>query len=138
MKPCESYQHHTAAGWTRIEVLLALYDGAIARIELAIDALARRDKSLATPLLLRTQRIVAELMAGLDLNYGDVPRNLHRLYGFVLRSLEIGTDVQLSAALEVMCTLREGLDGIRAEANALERSGAVPALDFHRIVQAIG
>src|SRR5262245_331528 len=109
MNPYQSYQHQKAFGWTRIEMLLALYDGAITRLEQACEAVARRDAQAATPLRLRAQRIVAELIAGLDLSYGDVPQNLHRLYAFVLRCIDGGTVKQLSGAVAVLQTLREGL-----------------------------
>ena len=35
MTPYETYQRRMASGWTRIDMLLALYDGAILRLEQA-------------------------------------------------------------------------------------------------------
>ena len=106
LNPHDAYRRHKDTGATRIEVLLALYDGAISRLESARDAMARRDPSAAAPALLRAQRIVLELLAGLDLSYGEVPQNLQRLYTFVLRSIGAGSSDQLTAGLAVLHTLR--------------------------------
>jgi flagellar secretion chaperone FliS len=138
MNPYQIYQHQKATGWTRIDMLLALYDGAIERLEQAQEALARDDEAAASPLLLRAERIVLELLAGLDLTYGEVPRNLQRLYVHVIRSISSGTARQRAGALEVLRTLREALWEIRPEALALERSGAIPAINSSQSLQAIG
>ena len=136
MNAHDIYKQQQAVGWTRIDMLLALYDGAIERTEKARDAIARGDRSAAVAPLLRAQRIVAELFAGLDLGYGELPRDLQRLYVFVLRSITQGTPEHLGAALDVLRTLREGLAGIRSEAVELERSGAIPPADIERGLQA--
>ncbi len=136
--PHDAYRRHQDTGATRIELLLALYDGAISRLETARDALARRDPSAAAPALLRAQRIVLELLAGLDLRYGEVPRNLQRLYTFVLHSIAAGSADRIAAGLGVLGTLREGLLEIRTEAVTLERSGAIPPADAGRAVQLLG
>lgn len=135
MNARDAYKQQQAAGWTRIDMLLALYDGAIARIEQARQALDRGDPS-AVGLLLRSQRIVAELLASLDLQHGQVPRDLQRLYAFVLSCISRGTTQDADAALEVLRTLREGLATIRSEAVRLERSGAIPPVDSIRALQA--
>jgi flagellin-specific chaperone FliS len=138
MNPYETYRHQRASGWTRIDMLLALYDGAVSRLEEAGDALSKDDAAAAAPALLRAQRIVVELLAGIDLRYGDVPQNLQRLYAFVLVSIGVGTASEVAGALEVLRTLREGLIEVRAEAVALERSGAIPSADSGRTLHATG
>lgn len=135
--PYETYQRQRTVGWTRIDLLLALYDGAIERLEQAGDALARKDDSAAAPLLLRAQRIVVELIAGLDLRYGEIPRNLQQLYAFVLHAIAVRSERQIGDALIVMRTLRDGLVEIRSEALSLERSGAVAPTDLQHALQAI-
>src|SRR5437870_10681155 len=101
MDPCETYQRQRAFGLTRIDMLLALYDGGMARLEESCAALARNDPETALPLLLRTQRIVAKLIAGLDLQHGEVPHNLKSLYEFVLRSIADRTASGAQSALRV-------------------------------------
>jgi flagellin-specific chaperone FliS len=138
MNPHEAYQRQMASGWMRIDMLLALYDGAILRLEQAHDALLRGDAAEAAPHRLRAQRIVVELLSGLNVEQGDVPRNLHRLYIFASRAIGVGSPAQLEGALKVFRTLRDGLLEVRDEAVALERCGAIPPVDAGRSLQAIG
>lgn len=138
MNPYETYERNRASGWTRIDMLLALYDGAIARLEQAHGALARGDTREAAPLLLRTQRIVVELLGGIDLAYGEVPRNLQRLYLFVLQALAPASPTSIAGALKVLRTLRDGLQEVRSEAVELERSGTIPPVDSSRTLHAVG
>ena len=128
MNPYQVYREQQTIGWSRIDLLLALYDGAIERLEQTRQALARADRTAAAPLLVRSQRIVLELAASLDFKYGEVSKNLHRLYLFVMGAMS-GTKPDIEAALAVLRVLREGLEGIRPEAIQLERSGAIPPAD---------
>ena len=52
MHQLTAYKRQVAIGWTRIDMLLALYDGAIERIEKALGLLRRGDRSAAQPVLL--------------------------------------------------------------------------------------
>jgi flagellin-specific chaperone FliS len=137
MNPTIAYQQQQTLGLTRIDMLLALIDGAIDRVERASAALARNDRAAASVLLLRTQRIVTELIAGLDFQYGQIPRNLYDLYSFVLRSIGLAGPADLNAALQVLRVIREGFCGIRGEAVQLERSGAIPSVEQVHAIQAI-
>ncbi|MBI3464983.1 MAG: flagellar protein FliS [Planctomycetes bacterium] len=121
------YREQQTIGWSRIDLLLALYDGVIDRLEQARHALARGDRTAAVPLLVRSQRIVLELVAGLDFRYRELSQNLHRLYLFVSHAIS-GNNPNIDAALRVLNTLREGLEGIRREAIQLERSGTIPPI----------
>lgn len=137
MNPYNAYQQRQTLGLTRIDMLLALIDGAIERLEKAVAALARNDRAAACALLLRSQRIVTELIAGLDFQYGQLPRQLYGLYTFVLRSIGLAGRADLNVAIRVLQVLREGFCGIRSEAIQLERSGAIPTIEHIHALQAI-
>ena len=64
-------QQQGTAGWTRIDMLLALYDGLIDRLERAAAALGADDASAAGPLLMRAPTTVMELVAGVNTEAGD-------------------------------------------------------------------
>jgi flagellar biosynthetic protein FliS len=129
MNALHAYRQQQALSWTRIDMLLALYRGAIDRLERALAAIERADASTAKPLLLRAQRMVTELLAGIDLQYGDLPDRLAKLYTFVLRAIGQGTVEQIRSAISVLKTLQEGLEGIRDQAVNMERSGEIPPID---------
>jgi flagellar protein FliS len=126
MNPFHAYKQQELAGWTRIDLLLALFDGAIERLDKAIPLLRQRDRKNAAPLLARASLIVNGLASGLDKDLGEVPENLLRLYEFVTHAIRTQRFDHLEAATRVLRTLREGFQGIRQEALQMERSGAIP------------
>ena len=139
MIPYKAYaQQQTRTHSSRIDLLLALYDGAIERLEKAIFALRNGDNSTALPLLARAQAIVMELSAGINLHAGDPNSvNLMRLYEFFAHSIakrEVGT---LESVVKSMATLREGFRAIRPEALQLEHGGEIPSVDGPRHVLAV-
>ena len=135
MNPYAAYQTQANQGWTRIDVVLALFDGAIERLEKALEALRQNDADAVLTLTQRARLIVGELAASLDLSYGELPQNLMRLYEFVLYSVGQGGSDKLEAAVKVLRNLREGFQGIREEAVQLERSGQIPPVEEMRSIQ---
>jgi flagellin-specific chaperone FliS len=128
MHPCDIYQQQSAAPRTQIDLLLALYDGAIFRLERAGEALGQRNSAAALPLLLQAQLIVYALADGVDPRRDEVSRHLLRLYEFALHCLGTGRLDKIAGALRVLRILRAGLEEIRDKAVELELSGTVPRL----------
>ncbi len=126
------------AGWTRIDLLLALYDKAIERLDLAANALKSGDSWTALPQLAKTQLIVSELASGVRLDVDEERgTNMIRLYEFVANELSHPSLQGIASARSVLQILREGFEAVREEANALERSGIFSAADSLRMMQAI-
>ena len=125
MRRLDAYQQQSP-NWTRIEMLLAAFDGVMDRVRLAQELIAANDTWKAQPYLLRAQRIVLELYSGLDLRHGEVPDNMGKLYLFVLHCIGMGESLNLTAALDVLEIIRNGLNEVRDTANDLERRGLVP------------
>lgn len=129
-------QEH-AAGITRIDLVLALYDKALERLTRAEAALAAGDAPAAVGQLVKVQMTVAELAAGVRLEANpEAGANLLRLYEYVANELRTPRVEGVRAARKVLTTLREGFDGVREAANALERSGQVSAAAGSRMVLA--
>jgi flagellin-specific chaperone FliS len=135
MNPYRAYQGQPYANWLRIDLLLALYDGAIEKLEAAVAAVRKPDRAAAMPLLARVRIIVAGLVVTVDRSRGDVAGQFLRLYEFVNHCLGTTDVKKLEAAANVLRTLREGSQSIRAEAVELERSEQVPPLDAVPIIQ---
>jgi len=133
----DKYHGPHEVGWTRIDMLLALFDGAIGRFESAADALAREDYAAAAPHLIRAQRMVVELLAGLDMKHGELPRRLRGLYAFVLRQTTDCKPDSIRQACRILQTIREGFEGIREEARQLERNGELPSLEAGSSLQTL-
>ena len=112
------------AALSRIDLLLALYDGALARLSKAEMALTNGDVPVATPYMAKAQIIVTELAAGVRLDVDEqMGANMLRLYEFVVNELRTPRLANVRNAVKILNTMREGFEGIREEANRLEQSG---------------
>lgn len=137
MKRLDAYSQ-PAAPWTRIEMLLAAFDGIISRLEQAQPLLEENNIVHAQPLLLRSQQLVLALYEGIDLRYGQIPENMQKLYLFVLTCIGMGPKLDLPAALNVLRTIRGGLSSIRGSASEMERRGELsPVLEDPRTLRHI-
>ena len=139
MIPSNAYRKQQNTGWTRIDLVLALFDGAIERLDRALEALKAGDSATAWPLQGRVQTIVMQLMAGINLDVGDPNSiNLMRLYEFCTHHLSQQDIPKLESVRRVLDTLREGFRAIRDEAVNLERTGAIPPADSIRLLATVG
>ena len=137
MNPYARLQQQSMPSWTRIDILLALYDGAIERCEQALAALDRRDETAARKLVDKARLIVMGLASGVVSDGDPVTTDILRLYEYVLQALERGGAEDVRGALNVLRILREGFQKIRPEAAELERAGAIPPVAAASSVQAL-
>lgn len=136
MNPYKAYQKaEPTAGWTRIDMLLALYDGAVERLDRAAAAVKAGTPEAAVPLLARVQLIVSELAAGVRVDVDEqLGPNYLRLYEFVADRLRKPEAGRIADARKILATLREGFEAIREEARELERTGKLaPAGDLRMV-----
>lgn len=122
------------------KLLLMLYEGALRFLGRARHAMEQRNVEAAGSNLLRTQEIIAELMASLNLDAGDVAVSLFRLYEYMhylLVQANIKKDAQMLGQVEEMLmqlkdawssALGTGLAGRAGEAAAAEDLPHPPAL----------
>ena len=124
--------------WTRIEMLLAAFDGTISRLEKAQTLIEQGETAQAQPMLLTAQRLVLALYEGIDLRHGEIPANMQKLYLYVLGCIGVGEKLDLSGAIRVMQIIRSGLDDIKDTANEMERSGQIlPVTEGPRLLRNI-
>jgi flagellin-specific chaperone FliS len=128
MKPTQVYAAHRSTGWTRIEMLLALYDGALDGLSRLEEATRAGNVVAAAQSRLRTARILAGLRAGIDLTRGELPRKIDQLCEFAQHALFSDNPRRVSAAGRVLARLRDGFAAIQQEAIALESRGEIPPL----------
>jgi flagellin-specific chaperone FliS len=138
MNPYQKYRRQDETlGWTRIDMLLALYDKALERLDRAEAALRTGDTATAIPQLSKTQIIVTTLAAGVRVEVNpEANTNMLALYGFVVNELARASVAGIESSRKVLRTLREGFEAVRAEANELERTGRLPSADQLQLVHA--
>ena len=112
-------------GWTRIEMLVALYDRAITTIQFAQFAEQQHDEPLMTSKLLEANRFVLGLHAGLNPENCEIAQNIGRLLNFVMLRLE---ERKFDEAVHFLQKLKSSFEEIQEEAVALEKSGQIPPL----------
>lgn len=137
MNPYAKNQQQNTPSWTRIDMLLALFDGAVERCEQALAALEQQNHAAAQKRLLKARLIVMGLMSGVVADGDPVTTTILQLYEYCLHSLTQGGIEDVRGARKVLGILREGFLKVRAEVNALERSGAIPPINTTSTLQAL-
>ena len=110
-------------------MLLALYDATQFAVEHGQQAIQTgNDKSLIE-YRFRAQRLITELMSGVDTEQGELPENVHRLLMFCLMQTSGQTEEEWASAVSILTELKEAFRTIRDQAVQLEKSGSIPALN---------
>ncbi len=98
-----AYRRIQAETSSPAELILLLYDGLMKDLTQAEERLAQRDWEVAHVALVRAQEIVLELIASLDMNAGDIARQLAPLYEYQYqRLLEANVRKDAGAVAEVI------------------------------------
>ena len=117
----DAYRRTVATSSSPLELVVRLYDGAIAFVLEARDGIARKDVHARTRAVSRALAIIAELQNTLNVkDGGEVARELDRLYAYMsARLFDVTARADDEAAKEVqklLTTLREGWSQIAGHA----------------------
>jgi len=109
----QSYKKTEIETASPAKLVLLLYDGALKRLNRALESLKQGALEEAHENLIKVQEILVELMLALDWKVGgDLAPRLHSLYDFMYRHLvqaNIKGDAEaVSEVIKLMSTLREG------------------------------
>lgn len=125
-----AYRKNVQTAWTRVDMLLALYDSTIQCLDDGIDLLNRGDLVSYPAVQIKVTERILYLVDGINLESGSVASNIHDLCVFCIGQIATPTVESWVSAREVMATLREGFQAIREEAIQLEATGAIPPLSM--------
>jgi flagellar protein FliS len=129
----EQYRRQAVlGGLTRVEMLIALYDRAILHLETAGTALAAGNSQAAINAQFDAQKMLFGIFAGLKMEESEVATNIGRLLSFAMDCL---VKKDYPPAIKVLSDLRDGFVAIQEEANRLEHSGVIPALDQSHAIE---
>jgi flagellin-specific chaperone FliS len=120
-------------GWTRIDLLLQLYDRAFEKIGDAKSALESGDERAYVQSFVDSQKTILAIHSGLKADEHEVAFNVARLLHFVLKCL---AEQKFDDALKVIGELRDGFGAIAVEANQMEHTGKIPPMDTIDIFRA--
>ncbi|WP_437227807.1 hypothetical protein SH661x_000565 [Planctomicrobium sp. SH661] len=128
MTPQQAYRRNAQSGWTRIEMLLAIYDATIAALDAGIDVLNQNRHDAYPAIRLRATQLFILLISGVDPEVSEVGVNIRSLCIFCLDQIETRDPAAWSDARNILATVREGFQRIREEGIQLEAQGAIPQL----------
>lgn len=130
MDPRTHYKSSQAHSWTRIDMLLHVYDHAIRAVKEGAGALSRKENIDNKLLRIDAQSKVMLIVDGLSPDQGSVPQNILRICEFVI-DITCGNDAKAwTTAAEMLEVIRSGFDEIKEQARVAEAEGKIPALDF--------
>ena len=115
-------------GWTRVEMLLQLYDRAIMALEGAEMALKMDNQDSYVKYYIESHKVLLAIHSGLKPNEYEVAYNVARLLHFV--SICIG-EKNFKDAIKILGELRIGFAAIAHDANELEKCGEIPTMEAH-------
>lgn len=109
--PYKNYIKQEVEGATKGKLVLLLYDGAIKFMRISIKAIEEQDIQGSHNNIMRAQNIVYELMSTLNMDAGDISKNLLRLYDFIIWQLiEANRDKskeKIEGVIKIMSNLRD-------------------------------
>jgi flagellar protein FliS len=129
MDPRSRYKSTQSLAWTRVDMLLLIYDQAVSSLTDGALLLEQNRTSELLPVSLKAQRALLMLAEGLRLDRGEIPTQVLRLCVYSLDQIRTESAPAWRSAAKVMATVRDGFRAIQDQARAAEYEGQVPALD---------
>ncbi len=134
MNPHQKYRRNSSYGWTRIDMLLHIYNHTINSLQNGADLL-RSGSSVDELILARldAQKKILLITDGLAVDQGGTAVQVMRLCVYALDQIQTDSVEAWESAAQVLSTVREGFEGIQGAARAAEQAGEIPALDHHTV-----
>ena len=127
MKSYSNYSlENQFSGWTRIDMLLALYERAISETMAAKEAKLAGDENRLAQKLIVANRLMLALHGGLKIDEYPLAMDIARLLNFVVFRLE---QHNFDEAIHFLEKTKSAYESIRDEAASLEKNGTIPALN---------
>ena len=128
MNPHNKYRTATAISWTRIDMLLLIYENAIESLDRGIAVLESDDHSDLMFARVEAQRRILLIAEGLSVDEDPTAAHIMNLCVFILDQLASDDLEKWKTSLKLIETLHEGFQQIADEARELERKGSIPQL----------
>ncbi|MFV0443361.1 MAG: hypothetical protein ACK5Q5_07305 [Planctomycetaceae bacterium] len=131
MHPHNAYRRSRAETWTRIEMLLEIYDACLTSLHAGRDALQHTPTSqLAPQIILKAQQRLLLLLEGVNVQHNPSGVPMQQLLSACVQWVARPDIRGWQAAIRIITQFREAFQTIRAEASQLELTGAIPPLDW--------
>jgi flagellar protein FliS len=129
MNPHLKYKTVQSYSWTRVDMLILVYDQAVSALSEGAQLLEQNRRAELPAVKLRAMKTLLAIAEGLNLQQGELPIQVLRLVVFALDQVRIESAEAWRSAESVISTLRSGFLEIQDEARRDEYEGRIPALD---------
>jgi flagellar secretion chaperone FliS len=129
MNPHLKYKTVQSYSWTRVDMLILVYDQAVSALSEGARLLEQNRRAELPAVKLRAMKTLLAIAEGLNLQKGELPIQVLRLVVFALDQVRIESPEAWRSAESVISTLRAGFVEIQDEARKDEYEGRIPALD---------
>lgn len=112
-------------GWTRVEMLIALYNKTIVAIESAKLAYSEDRTNDWANYQIEANRLILGLFSGLDLDNCEIAQNVGRILTYVAGKL---AEKEFDHCLHHLTQLQQSFIAIQNEAVRMEKEGQLPPI----------
>lgn len=134
--PYKNYIKQEVEGATKGKLVLLLYDGAIKFMRVSTKAIEDNNIQEAHNNIMKAQNIIYELMSTLNMDVGDISRNLMRLYDFMIWQLiEANREKdkeKVESVIKLMSSLRDAWKDVvqKEEGNQKQEAEESKSINF--------
>jgi flagellar protein FliS len=107
--PYKNYIKQEVEGATKGKLVLLLYDGAIKFMRISMKHIDDENIPEAHNNIMKAQNIIYELMSTLNMDAGDISKNLMRLYDFMIWQLIEANKEKDKSKIETVINLMDSL-----------------------------
>ena len=130
MNPHSSYKISKANAWTRIDMLLLIYERTIETLDQGIEIIESGDLTNLVFTRMEAQKRILLITDGLDVDSDSTAVHILNLCVFILDQINSDELEKWKSSLKLIETLHEGFQAIADEARELERDGKIPQLQM--------
>ena len=130
MNPHSSYKISKANAWTRIDMLLLIYERTIEALDQGIEIIESGDLTELVFTRMEAQKRILLITDGLDVDSDSTAVHILNLCVFILDQINSDELEKWKSSLELIETLHQGFQAIADEARELERNGKIPQLQM--------
>lgn len=129
MNPHLKYQTAQSWSWTRIDMLLLIYDKTLSTLNEGARLLDQNRIPELLAVRIRAMKALLAIADGLDVEQGELAVSIMRLVIFAIDQIRTSDSAAWRNAAQVLSTVREGFLEIQDQARRDEYEGRIPALD---------
>ncbi|MDG1897830.1 MAG: hypothetical protein P8J37_23265 [Fuerstiella sp.] len=129
MNPHLKYRNAKAIAWTRIDMLLVIYEAAIEALDRGVHILESEDRNDLPHARIDAQRKVLLIAEGLSIDEDPTAAHIMNLCVFVLDQIQNDSLENWKTGVKLIETLHEGFQEIADDAREVERTGQIPQLE---------